>query len=200
MASDVLIGVVLILIGALSLFFGWQLFRLILALVGLTYGAAIGSLIANSIAPGEQTLALVLAIIVGLLLAILAGMLWSLAIYISGAFLGAAVGLLLAPSIGATGITQLVIVIGTAFLGLLLAIMLRKTIVILATAVNGAGLVMYGVSLFVPSLRVVAFVNGEMQIVSDSSTLALVILLVLALFGFLVQYNNSATWRRSTLL
>lgn len=200
MAADVLIGVVLIVIGLLSLFFGWQLFRLILALVGLTYGAAIGSMIANSIAPGEQTLALILAVIVGLLLAILAGVLWSLAIYISGAFLGAAVGLLLAPSIGATGITQLVIVTGAAFIGLLLAILLRKTIVILATAVNGAGLVMYGVSLFVPSLRVVQFVNGEMQIVADASSLALLILLVLAILGFLVQVNNSAAWRRSTVL
>ncbi len=200
MAADVLLGVVLIVIGTLSLFFGWQFFRLILALVGLTYGAAIGSLIANSIAPSEPSLALILAVIVGLLLAILAGVLWSLAIYSAGAFLGAAVGLLLAPSLGATGIPQLVIVLGAAFLGLLLAIMLRKTIVILATAVNGAGLVMYGVSLFVPSLRVVQFANGEMQIVSDASSLAMLILLVLAILGFVVQFNNSATWRRSTAL
>lgn len=165
------------LVGLASCFYGYPLFRIFLVLAGLLYGYLFGQLLAPASHPW---LSLTLGIVAAVILAVLAYPLWSIGVVIVGGALGfmflASVGLALHTS---QAVTILLGLLGAAALGFLFY-RLRELFVMLATAFNGAALLVLGLSFYIPAL---AFRDGQ------ANVLDLLIMAVLGSLGFAVQYS-----------
>jgi len=165
------------LVGLVSCFYGYPLFRIFLILAGLIYGYLLGQFLAPASHPW---LALIIGLGAAVFLAMLAYPLWSIGVIVIGAALGfmsfsslgialnASQGVLI--SLGALGAT----VVGVLFYRL------RDLFVMLATAFNGAVQLVYGLGLIFPAM---AFGGGR------SNFLAVWAIVVLGGFGFAVQYG-----------
>lgn len=166
-----------ILVGLASCFYGYPLFRIFLILAGLFYGYLLGqSLIPDS----HPWLSLAIGLGAAVALAVFAYPLWSIGVIV----VGAAFGFMIFSSLGlALNASQTVItllgVMGAVVVGLLFY-HVRDLFVMLATAFNGAALVVLGLSRHVPAL---ALGGGQANI------LDLVIIVALGGFGFAVQYG-----------
>ena len=174
---DAWIGVVTILAGLASCFYGYPLFRIFLILAGLIYGYLLGQFFA----PGsEPWLALLMGVGAAVVMALLAYPLWSLGVIVIGAALGfmilGALGLALNLSSGAV---ILMGVLGAALVGFLFY-GVRDLFVMLATAFSGATQVVYGLGLLLPTL---AWGGGR------PNFLAFVAIIVLGGVGFATQYG-----------
>jgi len=166
-----------ILVGLVSCFYGYPLFRIFLVLVGLIYGYLLGQLLVPA---GHPWLSLAIAIVAAVVLAMLAYPLWSIGVILVGGALGfmllSSVGLVLSAS---QAVTILIGLAGAVAVGLLFY-NLRDLFVMLATAFNGAVLMVLGLSMYVP---VLVIRRGE------ANYLDLLIIVVLGGFGFAVQYG-----------
>jgi hypothetical protein len=135
-------AVVLIASGVLACFAGYRLFRVVLAIYGFILGAAIAS---SVMGPSEGT-----AMIIGAVVGGLAGaLLLNLAYFVGVALIGAAAGALLLHAIWArfaTGDPHVLVVVGCAILGAVLATNLQRWVIIVATAFAGAWTVIVGAS------------------------------------------------------
>jgi len=174
---DAWIGVVAILVGLASCFYGYPLFRIFLILAGLIYGYLLGLVFT----PGsEPWIALLIGVGAAVVLALLAYPLWSIGVIIIGAALGfmilGALGLALNLSPGAV---ILMGVLGAAIVGFLFY-GVRDLFVMLATAFSGATQVVYGLGLLLPAL---ALGCGR------ANFLAILAMIVLGGVGFATQYG-----------
>jgi hypothetical protein len=127
-------GTLLVLVGLLSCFAGYRLFRLVLTV----YGFVLGALFASTLVPPSDTLAMLVAIGVGGLL----GALILYAGYIVGvALVGGGLGAVLAHSAWTSwrGTEPgTIVVLFAAVIGATLATVMQREIVIVATAFFGA--------------------------------------------------------------
>jgi hypothetical protein len=166
-----------ILAGLGSCFYGYPLFRILLILDGLIYGYLFGHIWAPASHPW---LSLTLGIISAIVLALVAYPLWSIGVAVVGAALGfiflSSIGLVLNTS---QVVTILLGLLGAVVLGFLF-LKLRDLFVMIATALNGAALLVLGLSVYIP---VMAFRGG------GGNILDIVIMVVLGAFGFSVQYG-----------
>ena len=174
---DAWIGVVAILVGLASCFYGYPLFRIFLILAGLIYGYLLG----QSFTPASQPwIALLIGVGAAVVLALLAYPLWSIGVIVIGAALGfmilGALGLALNVSPGAV---ILMGVLGAALVGFLFY-GVRDLFVMLATAFSGATQVVYGLGLLLPAL---ALGGGR------ANFLAILAMMVLGGVGFATQYG-----------
>ena len=175
---DAWFGIATILVGLAGCFYGYPLFRIFLILAGLIYGYLFG----HSFVPvSHPWIALVIGIGVAVILAMLAYPLWSIGVIV----IGAALGFMIMSSIGvALTVSQggviLLGVLGAAALGFLFY-QARDLFVMLATAVNGAIQVVYGLNLVFPP--VLALWSGRANFLSIAA------MVVLGGFGFAVQYG-----------
>ena len=137
-----LINIIAILIGVAMLFWGYRLFRIWLAIAGFMFGTVIGNMIASLYLPGDLW-PIVLAIAVGLLFAVLAFVIYRLGAVLIGACLGA---LFLSLIFGLLGIAPAwwIYLIG-AVLGAILAGMMVVPFIKIASAFNGAYVIMVGI-------------------------------------------------------
>ncbi len=146
---DMWIGVTAILVGLVSCFYGYPLFRVLLILAGLLAGYAFGQ---SLIQTGHPWMSLGLGISLAVVMALLAYPLWSIGITISGALLGFAilgeVGILLEAS---QGVVILLAVLGAVIIGVLFYQM-RDFFVMVITAFKGAAEVVFGVGWLLPAL------------------------------------------------
>jgi hypothetical protein len=165
-----------IVVGLVSCFYGYPLFRILLILAGLIYGYLLGQLLAPVSHPW---LSLALGLGTAVVLAVFAYPLWSIGVVLVGAALGFTLLHFLGAALNATpAVIILLGVMGAVVLGILFYL-LKDLIVILATAFNGAALVVFGLGWYIPAL---AFGGGHANI------LDIVIMVVLGGFGFAVQY------------
>ena len=166
-----------VVVGLVSCFYGYPLFRVFLILAGLIYGYLWGH---SLVSASHPWVALVIGCVLALILGVLAYPLWSIGVILAGAALGATLlvyfGLALNDS---QGVLVLLGVIGAAAMGLLFYLV-RDLFVMLATAFNGAVLVTLGLGGYIPAL---AYGGGR------ANFLALVLMMVLGAFGFAVQYG-----------
>lgn len=174
---DTWIGVVTILVGLASCFYGYPLFRIFLILAGLFYGYFLGQFFT----PGSQPwLALLIGVGAAVVLALLAYPLWSIGVIVIGASLGfmilGALGLALNLS---PGVVILLGVLGAALVGFLFY-GVRDLFVMLATAFSGAAQAVYGLGLLLPALTL-----GS----GRANFLAIVAIMVLGGVGFATQYG-----------
>ncbi len=165
-----------IIVGLISCFYGYPLFRTLLILAGLFYGYLLGQILAPV---NHPWLSLAVGIGAAVVLAVFAYPLWSIGVILVGAalgfmlfhFLGAAL------NISPTAIILLGIA-GAAMFGILFY-HLKDLLVMVATAFNGAALVVFGLSWHIPAL---AF-GGKANI------LDVLIMVVLGGLGLALQYS-----------
>jgi hypothetical protein len=178
-----------IVFGAVSCFFGYRIFRVVLSIIGFIIGASIGLSLTAESAQLTQILA---AMAGGAIGAIVMNALYFLGVVIAGALLGAlAVNLFLA----ALGVEPNVIflIIG-AVAGGAVALILNKLTIILSTAFSGASAIVYGASLLVPSLGGFDPLGALSRIGAERgepSVILLVAWIILGVVGVGVQYRAS---------
>jgi len=173
---DAWVGVSAILVGLVSCFLGYPLFRILLILSGLIYGYMFG----HSWVPASHPwLSLAIGFGAAIVLAALAYPLWSIGVIVVGAALGCMILLSLGLALNASQTVLILLgVMGAVAVGLLFY-HVRDLFVMLTTAFSGAALVTLGLSWHIPGL---AF-GGE------ANLLDLLIMLVLGACGFAIQYG-----------
>ncbi|MCB9453453.1 MAG: DUF4203 domain-containing protein [Anaerolineaceae bacterium] len=173
-----------LIIGLVSCFFGFRLFRVILVLAGFLGGFWLGvALIGN----GQQTVAIIVGLVGGIIGAIIFYFLYFIGIALSGAVLGAFVvaSVLSALNISVNGLGIIVIIVG-AVLGAIVALAINKLMIIISTALSGAGGVIYGIGYFVPGVFLtVGYDNVAPTLLGGLAWL------VLAVVGVLYQYRTN---------
>ncbi len=135
-------GLALAVVGLVSAFFGYRLFRILLPI----YGAITGFVFAWGWLGSDQwLLALIVGVGLGLILGILAYGIWSVLVGVSGAILGLALAALISSSLSLW--TWLAVVLAVVFaVGFgLLFVKIRNEMVIVLTAVVGASAVARGI-------------------------------------------------------
>ncbi len=165
-----------IVIGLVGCFFGYAWFRGYLVFIGAMSGYLIAQ---DFLPPDQQLVAVVVGVIAALIMALLAYPLWSIGVTISGAFLGffAGVNIGVALSLSQTGLIFFGI-IGAIIVALLFA-RAKDVMVMLGTAFYGAILAVYGIGLLWEPIALRPEVN----------LLGIIAIVVLAAFGFGVQYR-----------
>ena len=191
-SGAVLVALLTILFGLLNCFFGYRLFRFMLALWGFILGAYAGATIASNLTGGE----LLWIIVGGALGAVIGAVLMSVLYFVGVFVVGAAAGALLADAIGAAaGIDMpiLVVIIVAVVVGII-ALFLQRVVIILATAFTGAWAVISGtLSLVAGTTLTPAELYGDAAgagelVAGVPSVLILIFWLVLALAGAVTQF------------
>lgn len=134
--SLTILGIVSLLVGLANCFFGFRIFRVILAIWGFLVGAALGGALGASANHGGSAGFVVGFILGGLLLAALAYGLYLVGVFLMGATIGAAAAAAISSSLGHQ--TEPVIVLGVAVLVGIAAVILQKPLIIMMTAFGGA--------------------------------------------------------------
>lgn len=174
---DAWMGIVAVIVGLVTCFYGYPLFRLLLILAGLIGGYALGQNFAQA---GHPWLSLAMGVIAALALAALAYPLWSIGVTISGAVLGFAILSAMGVALNASqGGIILLGAIGAMIMGMFFY-RARDLFVMLTTALNGAVEVAFGIGWLIPAL---AFRRGA------AGWLAVAAIVVLGAIGFAVQYG-----------
>lgn len=174
---DIWMGVVAVVVGLVSCFYGYPLFRLLLVLAGLIIGYGLGHLL---VLGGHPWVSLMLGAGAAILCAVLAYPLWSLGVAVSGAALGFLIlSALTAAADTSQGVSLLAGLLGAVILGGLFY-HLRDLLVMLATAINGALEVVLGLGWLVPALALRRGLSGWLGVMA---------IVILAAVGFAVQYS-----------
>jgi hypothetical protein len=176
---------VLIIAGFLSCFVGYRMFRLMLFLIGFIGGFMIaGSLYASS--QGYQVdlhhgVALIYSIIGGLAGALVLGVLYFLGVFAVGAILGALIAVAITHSLG---YQNGIITVFAAIVGGLLAIMIQRHVITIATAFIGAAILINGITMIAkPNSAALLLFNPD----QPGYVVLMVIWIVLAASGIAVQ-------------
>ncbi|NLF10219.1 MAG: TMEM198/TM7SF3 family protein [Anaerolineaceae bacterium] len=190
--GTVLVAILTIAFGLLNCFFGYRIFRFMLALWGLVLGAYVGATVAGNLADGQ----LLWVIVGGVVGAILGAVLMSLLYFLGVFVVGAAAGAVLADAVGvAAGIDMptLVVIIVAVVVGII-ALILQRVVLILATAFLGAWAVVSGaLSLLAGTSTTPAELYGDAvqagQLLPGLPSLVVLLAwLVLALLGAVTQF------------
>ncbi len=183
-AVDPWIRIITIVLGLLSCFYGYPLFRAFLVVAGLFYGYVYG----QAFFPTSHPLVSILVSIgAAVLFALLAYPLWSFGVVAVGAALGFLIlgQVALAFNLPQFGVI-LVGIVGGVILGFFF-FNARDLFVMVATAYNGAVQTIYGLGLLSS-----AFIIGP----GKANFLAVLGIVVLGTLGFAVQYNKFKGQRR----
>mgnify|MGYP005848453821 CR=1 FL=1 len=177
--ETIIVALLAIVLGAVGTVFGYGVWRLALPFVGGFYGYVIGS----TLVPSDQWfLAILIGIAVAIVLAMLAYFLWSFLVVLYGTVLGGAIGVMAAVALNANqgGIIMWVFLIIGAVVGAVLAAVLKDRIVMVVTAFSGAGAVLYGLGLLLPSF--LSFLTD-----TSNSIVAVIIWMIMGFVGYFIQ-------------
>ncbi len=190
--ATILIALLSIAFGLFNCFFGYRMFRIMLAAYGFVLGAVAGFAFVSTVAAG-QTLWLVLgAVAGGLLGALLMVVFYFVGVFVVGALAGA---LLIDVLFLALGLDPLLVVlIVVALVAGIAALFFQRIAVILATALAGAWTTIGGAFALISgrelNLRQVFAQASEHRLGLDL-WLVLVLWLVLAVAGMIVQFRSA---------
>lgn len=145
-----------VLVGALMCFFGYRAFKVVLGIFGVLIGGYAAACVGyQSVEANRMLVALVCGLAGGILGGVLMVAIYLLAVFVVGATLGVVLGALATAQ--ASGDVRLLVIAVLAPLGGFLALFVQRAIIITATALNGAALVVAGLWMIVsdvPPVRV----------------------------------------------
>lgn len=144
------VAVACVVVGLLSLLYGYRLFRLFVFLGGFVVAAAVAALFSDGLVP----------LIAGLVAGVLCLAFMDIGVFLVGALLGGLVAV-------ACGVDNQVVMIGAGIVGGIVALALRKIMIVLSTSWSGAYLlvgVMAGFS-EIADLKVLAAMQIVLTIV-----------------------------------
>jgi len=137
-----LIGLGLVVAGVMGVFWGYRIFRILLPI----YGGIAGFVIAYSwMGQGNPLSALLVGIVAAVILGGLAYFFWSWLVWFGGVVLGAAIGALIATALNLWTWLAIILVVALATAFGYFFVKIRDEVVIISTAVMGAGAVAHGV-------------------------------------------------------
>ena len=177
-----------LLSGALMCFFGYRLFRVVLTIFGALFGGFLGALAGSYFSGGHQIAVIVCGIIGALVGGIALTALYILGVFLVGAAFGMMIGSAAAVNYG-MGIQLIAGSIAGILCGLA-ALWAQKLIITVATALQGAGLLIVGGLMLWKGLR-----PDELDVYLRSlpqKELMMIggVLLVLACIGAVVQFSG----------
>ena len=171
-------------------FFGYRIFRFVLGLLGFILGAVAAGAIGYELSEGREIIAIASAIVGGLLGAGVMFVLYILGVFVIGAVLGALIALSVFAHLKQEP-EYLTIIITAAVTGVI-AVFIKRFMIILATSFTGAWAVVTGFTYFLkesfdPFEPRSVFSMGEDQVYRF-----LIVWFGLSVAGFTVQYITSA--------
>jgi hypothetical protein len=200
--QTLIIGLGALVVGALLCFFGYRLFRVLVALWGFFIGFLIGAQVVASLLHSNfltTPLAWVAGLVLGLILAVLGYALYAAAVTILGASVGYLIGAGLVTALGYGN--QGIVVIGA---GLALAILfgmlillldLVRLLVIANTALGGAGTIVTGILLLFGIVKLDFLRSGVIGAFITDSPGWVLLWLALAVGGGTFQMLNTRRYR-----
>lgn len=204
--TDVALGG-LVLAGVAMCFFGYPLLRVALGLGGFACGAAVAAYLAwrHTAPPGvveavtrypeiaeevlaalDETVVLVWAVCGGIAGAVLSVLLEQVGIFVVGGLLG-----VLLANATMTRLEMDIYLISVAILALIggvLALLLRRTVIILSTSYNGAGALMFGIYALLKGFAP-AEAFGELRAFNHDAYVLLGCVVILGSIGAFVQFS-----------
>jgi len=161
--SDIVIGILAIVIGALFCFRGVPAMRFVIALWGAFVGLSLGAgLVAAISGDGflATTLGWIVGILLGVLFSVLAYLYYAVAVTLAMASVGFALGTAAMAAVGVTWnwvVVTIGVVVGVALAVLALAVNLPAVLLVVVSALGGAVTVVGGVMLLAGSLDIEDF-------------------------------------------
>lgn len=176
-----------VLLSLLLCFFGYRMFRFVLAIAGFLIGALFVAGFGFTLTDGKEIVVILIAAVAGgLIIGALFLFLYSAGVFLVGAIFGI---LLFSGIIGfVNGNTSLILYILPALVGGILALLLQKFIIILITSFTGA---------WVSVMAVLYFINRDfspfrlefLDLIGENQTYRIVFSwLALGMLGFITQY------------
>lgn len=182
------------LVGLFWCFFGYRYIKAVLALIGFIAGAVgtyynLGALI--EVTTGVN---IAISIVVGLIVGVLMYLLFYVSIFLIGAGAGYSIGLLVVSLGGMDADSAMIVSLVIAVVGGILALVLRRFIVIVSTAFSGAFTAMSGLALFLSGDSIEGKLSEieTLQTYTIDETWVLIAGFVLAIIGIFVQYKYTA--------
>ena len=201
-AERLLIGPAVLIIGVLLCFAGYRLFRVLITIWGFCIGFCIGAQIIASVF-GQGFLATPLAWVVGcvsgLVLAACACALYAAAFTLLGAGLGYLAGVGLMTASGITSQGSLVVIVGLLFALFIaiitLALGVAKIVIIVDTALGGAGAIILGILLLSGGIQGDYLDLGAVRAFIDASPGWVMLWMAIAVLGGLFQLQYTQRYR-----
>jgi hypothetical protein len=182
------VGIVGIVLGIIECFFGYRIFKVILAITGFIVGAALGGVLAYS-SSQSQAVVLLAALVGGIIGAVLAYTLYAVGVFLIGALVGAVLGYMLFGLVHSS--PQPVVIVIIAVIVGIVAVILQRLMIIVSTAFGGAWGVVSGlVSLTTGAVSPLA--PGGLSALRGGTLWGIILgWLVLGIVGAVVQYRTA---------
>jgi hypothetical protein len=195
--GEALIGLIILLIGLALCLAGYRLFRVILVIWGLLTGFQLGTLLAIQLF-GEQysgtALQLIVGAVVAVILALLAYFLYQWQVVLAGALVGYFLGTALASALNVTPGWVIIAfgLVGAIALGVLVLVFdLPRLIIVLSTAIVGAGVAIAGLLLMLSQINLRDLSGGITGPIARVSGIWTVVWLALIIVGIIFQWTNT---------
>lgn len=173
-----------IFIGLLYCFWGYKLFKVVLAIMGFFLGAFIGVLVV--LTANANYTGFLFVIMGGIAGALLLYNIYRLGVFILGASLGVVIGFFI--SLMITQQVEPIVLLILAIAGGVTALFLEKFIIIFATAFNGAYLIVTSsFYLFASRGDIISMIRDSLY--AENTLLLLFFVLILGIMGMLYQYG-----------
>ena len=188
-------GMIGILFGLVVCFAGYRFFLILLPIWGFFFGFAFGTQTIQALfnqGPFTTVTSWVVGFVVALVFAVLAYLFYIAAVALIAGSLGysVAVGLLMAIGMNMNFIVWLIgIVAGIALAVVVLKFNVQKWVIIIATGILGAGVILGSfILMFNPSAQIL---ENPVQVVLKSSPFLMILFLVVAVVGIIAQFRAS---------
>ena len=189
---------VCVLLGAAFCFFGYKLLRLLMAAAGFVAGFSLGKMYIETT---SETTTLLICILVGLAGAALMYFVYSIGVFAAGAGMGASIAKIVLPmlAIPQGGGFAIVLTIVLGLLGGILALVIKRTIIIISTAFVGAEVTVNGVVMIATGSAASLDISSAEKMLDGLKSISItdkdvyfVAAIALAVVGILVQYFKTA--------
>ncbi|WP_146928424.1 DUF4203 domain-containing protein [Cellulomonas xylanilytica] len=201
--ADILLGILAIVAGGVMLFAGQFVLRLVLPIWGFFTGFAVGAGVFAELANESflgTALGWVSGLVVGLIFAVLAYLYYAVAVILAMAAFGYAIGagVVVALGIDWTWVAVLVgVAVGAVFGIVAVAGNMPMVVLAVASSLAGAVSVVAGLMLLLGTLDSADLTEGSFSSALDAGWGWWVLLVVLAIIGFVAQTRQRAEARRT---
>ena len=175
--------------GAISCFYGYKIFKIVLGILGFVVGGGVVAGIAASLVQ-DSAMVFVAGLVGGVILGALMVKLYKLGLFILGATAGSLVGGMGAIVLGLHGNAALVVVVVMGLLAGILTTILQKLMVISSTAFSGSWNMVAGVAFFLFGISPITLIQNPHALVGMRFLVLVAGWLVLGIAGVTYQYRG----------
>jgi hypothetical protein len=176
-----------IFIGAIQCFFGYRIFKFILGLIGFILGGALAAGLGYAISH-KVFVALLAGLTGGIVGAWLLVTLFFVGLFLIGAFFGGGLGAALFTAAG--NHAEPVMLLISAVVGGVIALIAQKFIIIVATSFGGAWSVVVGITYFITGAKAPTNIESFFRSEAFRLDARLLCAIVLGIFGMITQYQS----------